>query len=90
MRILSIGDLVTDFYYKNGKLIGVNGGMTSHNIIANIAKLCLETGAYGVCGNNTAGNIAIKSLRDIGVNVDNIRIFDNLNKKNQIIIDNCN
>lgn len=81
MRIISIGDLVTDFYYKNGKLIGVNGGMTSHNIIANIAKLGLETGAYGVCGNDTAGNIAIKSLRDIGVNVDNIRIFDNLSAR---------
>ncbi len=81
MRIISIGDLVTDFYYKNGKLIGVNGGMTSHNIIANIAKLGLETGAYGVCGNDTAGNIAIKSLRDIGVNVDNIRIFDNLSTR---------
>lgn len=81
MRIISIGDLVTDFYYKNGKLIGVNGGMTSHNIIANIAKLGLETGAYGVCGNDTVGNIAIKSLRDIGVNVDNIRIFDNLSTR---------
>ena len=81
MRIISIGDLVTDFYYKNGKLIGVNGGMTSHNIIANIAKLGLETGVYGVCGNDTVGNIAIKSLRDIGVNVDNIRIFDNLSTR---------
>lgn len=81
MRIISIGDLVTDFYYKNGKLIGVNGGMTSHNIIANIAKLSLETGVYGVCGNDTAGNIAIKSLRDIGVNVDNIRIIDNLSTR---------
>ena len=59
MRIISIGDLVTDFYYKNGKLIGVNGGMTSHNIIANIAKLSLETGVYGVCGNDTAGNLSL-------------------------------
>ena len=36
MRIISIGDLVTDFYYKDGNLVGVNGGMTSHNIIVNI------------------------------------------------------
>ena len=35
MKVISIGDLVTDFYYKNGNLIGVNGGMSSHNIIAN-------------------------------------------------------
>ena len=81
MRIISIGDLVTDFYYKNGKLIGVNGGMTSHNIIANIAKFNLETAVYGVCGNDMAGNIDIKSLKDIGTNVYNIKIIGNLNTR---------
>ena len=39
MRVISIGDLVADYYYKNDKLIGINGGMTSHNIIANLAKM---------------------------------------------------
>ena len=147
MRIISIGDLVTDFYYKNGKLVGVNGGMTSHNIIANIAKLGLETSVCGVCGDDMAGTIAINSLKEVGTNIDNVKrlkdintrcfhvsyqelndkleftskkrcpfcnnkkwyeeskiepndilkqinkddilVFDNLNKKNQIIIDNC-
>lgn len=147
MRVISIGDLVTDFYYKNGKLVGVTGGMTSHNIIANIAKLGLETSVYGVCGDDMAGTIAVNSLKEVGTNVDNVKkiesintrcfhvsyqelngklefvskkrcpicnikrwydeskietndilkqinkddvlIFDNLNKKNQIIIDNC-
>ena len=51
MRIISIGDLVTDFYYKNGKLIGVNGGMTSHNIIANIAT-ALHTTTDDLLGQN--------------------------------------
>ena len=147
MRIISIGDLVTDFYYKNGKLVGLNGGMTSHNIIANIAKLGLETSVCGVCGDEMAGTIAINSLKEVGTNIDNVKrlkdintrcfhvsyqelndkleftskkrcpfcnnkkwyeeskiepndilkqinkddilVFDNLNKKNQIIIDNC-
>lgn len=39
MRVVSIGDIVLDYYYKDEKLIGVNGGMTSHNIIANLAKM---------------------------------------------------
>ena len=78
MRVVSIGDLVTDYYYKNSKLIGVNGGMSSHNIIANISKMELETAAYGVCGDDMAGHIAIKSLKDIGVNVDNIEIIKDL------------
>lgn len=81
MRIISVGDLVTDFYYKNGKLIGVNGGMTSHNIIANIAKLGLETSVYGVCGNDMAGAIAIKSLKDVGTNVDNVKVIDGINTR---------
>lgn len=47
MRIVSIGDLVTDYYYKNEKLIGINGGMTSHNIIANLAKMGMQTAVFG-------------------------------------------
>ena len=78
MRVVSIGDLVTDYYYKNGKLIGVNGGMSSHNIIANITKMKLDTAVFGVCGNDITGRISIKSLKDIGVNVDNIEIRKDL------------
>ena len=81
MRIISIGDLVTDFYYKNGKLVGVNGGMTSHNIIENIAKLGLETGVYGVCGDDMAGTIAINSLKEVGTNIDNVKIIENVNTR---------
>ena len=81
MRIISIGDLVTDFYYENGKLIGVNGGMTSHNIIANIAKLGLETSVYGVCGDDMAGTIAINSLKEVGTNIDNVKIIEDINTR---------
>ena len=78
MEIISIGDLVTDFYYKNGKLVGVNGGMTSHNIVSNIAKMGLDTAVYGVCGQDVTGNVALKSLKDIGVNIDNVEIMENI------------
>lgn len=81
MRVISIGDLVTDFYYKNGKLVGVNGGMSSHNIIANIAKLGLPTSVYGICGNDMAGAVAINSLKSLGTNVDNIKVIDNINTR---------
>ena len=52
--------------------------MTSHNIIANIAKFGMETAVYGACGADKAGDIAIKSLKDLGVNVENIKILDSL------------
>ena len=81
MRVVSIGDLVTDYYYKNGKLIGVNGGMSSHNIIANIAQMKVDTAVYGVCGDDMAGSIDIKSLSDIGVNTENIQVVKGLNTR---------
>jgi len=78
MRIVSIGDLVTDYYYKNEKLFGINGGMTSHNIIANLAKMGISTAVFGSCGNDPQGKIAIKSLENLKVNVENLKILDNV------------
>ena len=76
MRVISIGDLVTDYYYKNGKLLGINGGNTSHNIIANLAKMGVDTAVFGTCGNDMQGKIAIKSLEKLDVDVKNIMILD--------------
>ena len=78
MRVVSIGDLVTDYYYKNGKLLGLCGGMTSHNIIANLAKMGIPTSVFAVCGNDIQGKIAIKSLEILKVDISNIKILDNL------------
>ena len=76
MRVVSIGDLVTDYYYKDGKLIGINGGMTSHNIIANLAKMGIKTSVFACCGDDFQGKIAIKSLEKVNVDVSNIKIIN--------------
>ena len=73
MRVVSIGDLVLDYYYKNGKLLGVNGGMTSHNIIVNLAKMGLNTSVYGSCGNDIQGEMTINSLKKVNVDISNIK-----------------
>lgn len=78
MRVVSIGDLVTDYYYKNDKLLGINGGMTSHNIIANLAKIGIKTSVFGVCGNDIQGKIATKSLEILKVDISNIKILDDV------------
>lgn len=78
MRVVSIGDLVTDYYYKDGKLIGINGGMTSHNIIANLAKMGVKTSVFACCGNDCQGEIAIKSLGKIKVDVADVKIIENV------------
>ena len=76
MRVVGIGDLVTDYYYLNGKLLGVNGGMTSHNIIANLANMGISTSVFASCGNDVQGKIAIKSLEDLKVDVSNIKVVN--------------
>ena len=78
MRVVSIGDLVIDYYYKNEKFLGINGGMTSHNIIANLANMGINTAVFGVCGNDLQGEIAIKSLKKLNVDVNNILFLDNV------------
>ena len=70
-RFVSIGDLVADVYYdKNLKLIGVDGGITTHNIICNLEYMGFNTFAFGVCGNDFLGKISIKSLSDCNVKND--------------------
>ncbi len=78
MRVISIGDLVTDYYYKDGKLLGINGGMTSHNIIANLAKMGLKTSTFACCGNDDQSKIAINSLEKLKVETDNIKIIEGI------------
>ncbi|MDY4619066.1 MAG: PfkB family carbohydrate kinase [Bacilli bacterium] len=78
MRVVSIGDLVLDYYYKNGKLIGVDGGMSSHNIIANLAKKKISTAVYGISGNDIQGKIANLSLKKLNVDVSKVLIKDNI------------
>ena len=75
MRIVSVGDLVIDYYYKDGKLLGINGGMTSHNIIANLAKKGIKTAVFACCGDDFQGQIAIKSLEKLKVDISNIKII---------------
>ena len=81
MKVVSIGDLVLDYYYKDGKLLGVNGGMTSHNIVANLSHMKIPTSVYGVCGNDAAGLLAMQSLKDLDVDTTNIKILDNISTR---------
>ena len=78
MRVVSVGDLVIDYYYKDGKILGVNGGMTSHNIIANLSKMGIKTSVFGVCGNDCQGEISIKSLKKLKVDTSNIIVLDDV------------
>ena len=81
MRVVSVGDLVLDYYYKEGKLVGVDGGMSSHNIIANLAKMGFNTKVFGVAGDDVQGQTAISSLSNLSVDTDDIIIASNINTR---------
>ena len=78
MRFVSIGDLVIDYYYQDNSFLGVCGGNTSHNIIANLALQEIPTKVIGVCGDDIQGDICINSLKDLNVNVEKIIKLDNI------------
>lgn len=69
--IVGIGDLVVDLYYKNNKLVGIQGGKSFANIIANIS---LKRKIIGTVGNDIYGLMAINSLKRLNIILDLIII----------------
>ena len=96
-RIVGISDLVLDIYYEDKKLLGINGGKTTSNIIFNLAALGNNAALFGACGNDTFGKICIDSLNKVGVDTTNINIKDvdtrrfhiNITKSGQVTKKRC-
>lgn len=73
MRFISFGDLYIDYYLSNDLVLGICGGKTNANIIANLSKY-YDTAFFGVAGCDTQGQVAIDSLKRLGVDVSNMKI----------------
>ena len=80
MKVIGFGDLYCDYYFKNNKLIGVMGGKTNANIIANLSKY-YNTSFIGTTTNDSPGLLALNSLKELGVDVKNINIVEGSCKK---------
>lgn len=80
MRIISFGDLLIDYYFKKGILIGINGGKSNANILANLTPY-YNTAFIGCVGNDILGEVAIDSLRVLGVDVEGIEKIDERTKR---------
>lgn len=72
MRIISFGDLYADYYFKENKLVGICGGKSNANILANLSKF-YETAFIGCVGNDSIGDVAINSLEVLGIDCSNVR-----------------
>lgn len=75
MRIISFDDMYIDYYMKKGELIGLCGGRTNANILVNLSPY-FKTAFLGQCGNDTKGDLAIKSLAIHDIDVSNITRVD--------------
>jgi sugar/nucleoside kinase (ribokinase family) len=90
MRVVGIGDLAVDYYYKNNKCIGINGGKSSSNIIFNLSYLGIKTAFIGACGNDIQGKICIDSLNKVGVDTKYIKTVNKKTRQYHIDISNNN
>lgn len=72
MRIISFDDMYVDYYLKKGELLGLCGGKTDANILVNLSPY-FKTAFLGQCGNDTKGDLAIKSLELHGVDTSKIK-----------------
>ena len=66
-RFIAVGDIIADFFYNNTKLLGVDGGSSRFNVIANLAYAQCNCAIKGGCGNDTYGKAIMERLAKTGV-----------------------
>lgn len=75
-RFIALGDLIADCYYNEKKLLGIDGGSSRFNVIANLSHMNCQSAIIGGCGNDKIGNTIIKRLSRIGVDTSKIFLRD--------------
>ena len=72
-------DIILDkIYDANFNLVKQDGGGCNWNDLYNLSIMGEECYAFGSCGNDEEGRIAVDSLKKAGVNTDNIIIDNNI------------
>lgn len=87
-RYVALGDLVADCYYKEGKLLKVDGGSSRFNVICNLAYRGNQTAVIGACGNDMLGKIALESLEVQGVDTKLVKQMNCQTKSYHLILEN--
>ena len=72
-RFIVFGDLIADCYYLDDKLLGMDGGSSRFNVIANLAGMSCKNSIIGGCGNDKKGKNIVKKMKEL--NMDTSQIF---------------
>lgn len=83
---VALGDLTADLYYSGNKIIGIDGGGSRFNVIANLATMGYKTAIVGGCGNDKIGYKILKRYEQMGTNISNVIIRNNPTKVLHLII----
>lgn len=75
-KYVVLGDFIADLYYSGKKLIGIDGGSSRFNVIANLANMNCNTAAIGGCGNDKFGKTVLKRYSKLGVDVSRVKLRD--------------
>lgn len=86
-RFVVLGDLIADLYYNENKLIGIDGGSSRYNVVANLASMKCNTIAIGGCGDDGIGIRILKRYKDLGVDISNVVIKNKETRAYNLIID---
>lgn len=72
MRLIAYGDLYTNYYFKNNLLEYISGGKSNSNILYNLSDT-YKCKFIGVVGNDKQGNIALLSLNEKNVDINDVK-----------------
>lgn len=86
-RFVVLGDLIADLYYNGTKLIGIDGGSSRFNVVANLASMKCNTVAIGGRGNDKIGNRILKRYTQLGVDTSNVRCKNQPTRAYHLVID---
>lgn len=86
-KFVVLGDLIADLYYNGTKLIGIDGGSSRYNVIANLASMKCNTALIGGCGNDKIGNIVLERYRKLGIDISGVIYKNKPTRAYHLIVD---
>lgn len=86
-RFVVLGDLIADLYYNGTRLIGIDGGSSRFNVLANLASMKCNTVAIGGCGNDKIGNIILKRYTKLGVDTSKVSYKNQPARAYHLVVD---
>ena len=81
MRVIGFGSIIIEYYFKNGKILGILGNNRSANVLKYL-NAEYKTCFFAKIGNDHQGRIGIRSLQDRGIDV---QICDEVDEPSKVL-----